>query len=145
MAEYSVVFTLTTPGPDITFNAGTGDEYYLDPNRCSGLDGVGIRAPVDNKPQTDGGIVFPFYKTARHVVLAGLLLNRTGTAAARNTMEDNLRTALESILAADGTLTWTPSGGSLRTLTVRNELPFESNGGWLKSFSFGLVAATPTF
>lgn len=147
MAEYSVQFTLTTPGPDITFNAGTGDEYFLDPQMCSGLDGAPYRVTVDDAPQDDGGIVFDGFKGPRHVVLGGVLLNRTGTAAARNTMEDNLVAALDSIVSADGTLAWTPSGGSARSLTVRAEIPvaFPTWAGYAftKQFVFGLVAADP--
>ena len=145
MAEYSTTFTLTTPGGVVTFNAGSGDEYLLDPAQCQGLDGATLRTPIDDKPQTDGGIVFPFYKTARHIILAGTLVNRTGTIAARNTMENTINTALNSILAADGTLGWTPSGGAAKTLTVRHEIPFTTQGYWLKTFVLGLVSANPVF
>lgn len=144
--EWSTSIVLDTPGTDITFaNTGSGDEYLLDPTQCHGLDGAPLRVPVDDRPQTDGGIVFDGHKGPRHIFIAGLLLCRTGTVVARNTMEDNLRTALEDILAADGSLTWTPSGGSSRTLEVRCEIPLETTGGWLKQFSFGLVAADPDF
>jgi hypothetical protein len=147
MAEMSVVFTLTTPGPDITFNAGSGDEYFLDPQMCSGLDGAPVRTTIDDAPQTPGGIVFPAVKGPRHVVLGGILLNRTGTAASRNTMEDNLVAALDAIAGADGTLAGTPSGGSARSLTVRLEIPvaFPAWTGFPfhKQFVFGLVAADP--
>ncbi len=145
MAEYSATFTLTTPGGTITLNSGSSDEYYLDPDACDGLDQAPIRAPRDKAPRTHGGIVHSFYKDARPVTLAGVLHNRTGTVAARNTMEDSLRTALDSILQANGTLTWTPTGGGARSLTVRCEIPLKTSGYFLKRFIFGLVAANPNF
>jgi hypothetical protein len=145
MAEYSCVFTLTTPGGTITFNSGSGDEYVLNPEQCSGLDQAPLRTPSDDRPQTDGALVFNRKRKARFPVLAGILLNRTGTATARNTMENNLRTALESIEGANGTLAWTPTGGSARSLTVRSEIPLECPGGFVKSFMFGLIAANPVW
>lgn len=143
MAEYSCVFVLTTPAHTITFNAGSGQEYYLDPEKCSGLDQAPIRTPSDDRPQTAGAIVFDRLRKARYPVLAGLLLNRTGTLAARNTMEDNLREALESIETADGSLDWTPAGSAARALSVRSEVPLECPGGFQKAFVFGLIAANP--
>lgn len=145
MAHYSTAATLTTPGPDISFNSGSGDEYVHDPDRCSGLDMAPIRAVVDDAPQSPGGIVHPFWYGAWYFMLAGDLLNRTGTAAARNTMEENLRLALEAIMQADGTYSWTPDGQSARTLTVRCPLPLVVTGGFHKKYVFTLVAATPAW
>lgn len=146
MAEYSGTSTLTTPGPDITFNAGSGDEYRLDPEMCSGLDMAPLRVPVDDAPQTDGGIVHDGFYGAWPFVLGGEFLNRTGTAAARNTMEENLRLALHAIVRADGTYSWTPSGQSARSLTVRAYVPSLSvSGGYHKRFLISLVAATPSW
>lgn len=144
--EYNAPCTLTVPGPVvITFNAATGDTYQLDPSKCSGLDQAPIRAPVDNKPGADGGIVFDFLKGPRRVTLGGEFLNRTGTASARNTLELALIAALDLILAADGTLAITQSGQSAKSLTVRCEVPHSGSGGFQKQFLFGLVAANPVF
>lgn len=148
MAEWSVTHTLTTPGPDITFtNTGTGDEYIIDPAQSRGLDGAPRRKPVDDVPGGDGGIVFAGRKKARPIFVLGLLMCRTGTATARNTMEANLYDALEAIDAADGTWQWTPAGQSSRTLTVQQEIAVEfqsvANFPMLKTFSFGLIAANP--
>ncbi len=145
MAEYSVAFTLTTPSSTVTFNAGSGDEYFLDPDQCAGLDMAPVRASVDDMPGASGGLVHTALKGARHVTFSGWLVNRTGTPAARNTMENTLRAALESIMAANGTLAWTPSGGSARSLTVRCDVGLTTQGTWLKVFLFGLVAANPDF
>ncbi len=145
MAEYSCPITLVTPGPDIAFNTSTGDQYYLDPDRCSGLDQPAVRVTIDDKPQTAGAIVFPGFRGAMHIKLAGILLPATDTAAGRHTMEANFIAALDSIFAADGTLQQTPSGAALRSLTVRLEVPFVSSGYYRKYFEFGLVAAIPTW
>lgn len=143
--EYGCVFTLTTPGLDITFNSGT-DRYELDPTQCSGLDvSPDLRVPVFDAPQDHGGIVFPGKKKARHIVLAGTLLPASNDNDDRNVMAENLGLALEEILEADGTLSWTPTGLSARSLTVRYEIPLRTNGAWVKTFQFGLVAANPSW
>ena len=154
MADISVAFVLTTPGGTITFNS-TGDddfnqygsnEYYLSDSQ--GLDGAPIRAPVDNAPQDDGGLVHNFWEGPRHIVLEGALIIRSTHVqntirTLRNSMEAALLTALTSILRADGTLAWTPAGQGARSLTVRYEIPCEFSGVELKTFTFGLVAANP--
>jgi hypothetical protein len=64
----------------------------------------------------------------------------------RNGFEEDLRLALESILAADGTFVWTPQGQAERTLTVRHDVQLEfghDQNYLLATFSFGLVAADP--
>src|SRR3989337_1851967 len=142
MADLSVQYTLTTPGGTIlfnnsgidSFNAYGADEYYI--SDIQGLDGAPIRAPVDNRPQTDGGLVHPFFKGPRRVTIEGALMIRStrimnSIRVLRNEMEEDLRVALESIEAADGTLAWTVqlSGGpDARSLTVRNEIPVEFRG-----------------
>ncbi len=146
MAEFSAVYTLTTPGPDITFNSGT-DVYYL--QNIQGLDGPAIRAPIDSRPQTHGGLVHPFLYGPRHMSIEGVLhvtsaTTEAGYVGARNTMETNLLAALASIIRADGTLTWTPTGGTAKSLIVRHDVPCQFNGAWQKAFIFGLVAADPT-
>lgn len=146
MAEISAVYTLTTPGVDVTFNSGS-DVYRV--TNLEGLDQAPIRAPVDDAPQTDGGIVHDFFHGPRYVTVEGLLLPADGSASARNTMEANLISALDAILRADGTLAWTPSGQSARSLTVRCFTParFAPWQGFpqFKTFIFGLVAADPTW
>ena len=142
MAEYSSPMTLTTPAGTITFTGAAGDRYYVDPEGCSGLDMAPVRIVIDEKPQTDGGIVHPSKKGARHVVIAGLLLS--DTVAGRNALEAALTAALESLDDADGTLAWTPTGGTLHSLAVRCDVPASYPGPNQKRFIFGLVAAVPT-
>jgi hypothetical protein len=139
MSEFFAPATLTTPGGTLTFNPSSGDGYYV--SNITGLDQAPIRAPIDDKPQTDGGIVHDFFKGPRHITIEGLVV--ASSASARNTSTDSLVTALDSILRADGTWTWTPSGQSLKTLTVRCDVPVSFPGAFLKRFIFGLVAANP--
>lgn len=64
----------------------------------------------------------------------------------RNAMEEALIDALESILQADGTLSWTPAGLAARSLTVRHNVPLEfapQENYMIMGFVFGLVSADP--
>jgi hypothetical protein len=146
MAEISIVYTLTTPGGTVQFNTGT-NRYRL--SKVQGLDGAPIRSTIDNVPQGHGGLLHTFFLGPREITMEGMLILDTvyGSEAlhveARNDMEDALLTALYSIQSADGTLTWTRTGGSGKTAIVRNDVPCEFDGGWIKSFVFGLVAANP--
>lgn len=155
MPDLSVTYTLTTPGGTITFNdtgydlfnqIGLDDEYYI--TDIQGLDGAPLRTPIDNAPQTHGGLVHPFFKGPRAVTIEGALMirsTRVGNSMRliRNQMEIDLLDALESIIDADGTLSWTPAGQGGRSLTVRHNIPCEFRGIELKTFTFGLVAADP--
>lgn len=155
MADLTVVYTLTTPGGTISFNNGalkTLDDLYWIQN-LRGLDSTPIRAPVDDAPQAHGGIVHNFWKGPRHVGMEGVILIQSvpfgGPCQEElNGMESALTTALESILQADGTLAWTPLGDSAKSLTVRYEIPLEVNPSdnyVTRSFTFGLIAASPDF
>lgn len=139
--EWSCPWRLITPGGTISFNTGSGDEYVLDPLRCSG-DMPTQRLVVDPRPRTGGAILHGGLAGEWPFVLAGTMHCRTGTAAARNTMEANLKAALESIRAADGTLEQTPSGGSARTVTVRLQVPVGFQEAWVKTFVFGVVSGS---
>jgi hypothetical protein len=147
--DIGVQYTLTTPGGTINFNDGSANQYYL--STVGGLDGPTIRAPIDDRPQTDGGIVHDFFAGPRHITFEGVLLIQSthimnSVVQIRNTMEDNLRTAVVSLLRADGTLAWTPQGKSARSLTVRHDVPLDFTNienYLLLQFHFGLVAANP--
>lgn len=129
----------------------TSDIYYITSIR--GLDGAPIRAPVDNAPQAHGGLVHNFWKGPRLFVVDGLILVQSTTIGnsmriIRNQMEEDLFDALEAVLQADGTWAWTPAGEAGRSLTVRNNVPLEtdySDNNTVKTFSFGLIAANPDF
>jgi hypothetical protein len=151
MADVSTTYTLTTPGPDISFNVGDAldstDKYWITAIR--GLDGPSIRAPVDDVPFGDGGLVHTFWKGPRRVLVDGMLLigSLTNCQVRRNTLAGALESALESIIAADGTLAWnfeTLSGTTAQSLTVRNEVPLDiayTDNYQVTTFSFGLVSA----
>lgn len=153
MADVATIYTLTTPGPDITFNQGDvgdgTDKYWITAIR--GLDGPSIRAPVDPVPFGDGGIVHTFWKGPRRVVIDGILLveSPVDCMERRNDLAANLMSALSSIIAASGTLSWTPTGQAAQSLTVFNEVPLEisyTDNYLVATFSFGLVseAADPS-
>ena len=158
MADLSCTYTLTTPAATISLNAGDlrdgTDKYWV--QNIQGLDGPPLRTPIDNRPQTDGGLVHPFFKGPRSIVFEGVLVTESagwpseGDACitVQNEMEEDLVDALESIIAADGTLAWTPLGLSARSLTVRHSqmLEFMAIENYvLKQFVFGLVAANPNW
>ena len=122
------------------------DKYWID--AIPGLDGPAIRAPVDLVPFGDGGIVHTFRKGPRRVIIEGMLLLDPPTyedcQERRNDLAFNLQDALASIIAASGTLTWTPpeASGASRS-TVYNEVPLEityTDNFLVSRFSFGLIS-----
>lgn len=151
MADLACVYTLSTPGGTVSFNDGdlhTTDDLYWIAN-IDGLDGAPIRAQVDNAPQAHGGIIHTFWKGPRRVTIEGSILVQSvrwggSCLVVRNEMEDDLRVALESTHQSSGTLSWTPSGQSARSLTVRNDIPVDftpQEGYMIMGFTFGLVSA----
>lgn len=149
MADVGVTFTLTTPGPTLTFNDGSLDQFYI--TELRGLGGPPIRAPIDNVPLGDGGLVHTFYKGPRHIIVEGIFLITSvrvmnDIVEQRNSMESDLMDALEAIIAADGTFAWTPQGEAARSLTVRHDvmLDFSHADNYTNlTWNFGLVAANP--
>lgn len=153
MADLACVYTLTTPGGTIAFNDGDlktlDDLYWI--SEIEGLDGAPIRSQVDNAPQAHGGIVHTAWKGPRQITMQGAIIVQSipfGAAClpVRNEMEEDLRVALESIIQADGTLAWTPSGGSASSLTVRHNIQLDyspQENYVIMGFVFGLIAADP--
>ena len=148
MADVGVQYSLAG-GTTVTFNDGSEDQIYI--MEITGLGGPPIRAPIDDVPFGDGGIVHTFWKGPRHISVEGVFLvtsTRKGDdiAVIRNDMEEDLRDCLESIIAADGSLTWQPQGQGSRSLTVRHDVQLEfghEQNYLLETFTFGLVAASP--
>ena len=153
MADLATTYTLTTPGPDITFNNGSlgdgTDKYWI--QALPGLDGPDVRAPIDPVPFGNGAIIHTFWQAGRRFTVDGVLivetvpLNSAECQQALNVMEDQLRQAVVSIIAADGTLSWTPAGLGARSLTVRHDAqprldfpPIENFH--LRQFIFSLVS-----
>jgi hypothetical protein len=151
MAEYGAVASLATPYETIVFNDITSPAMYLhNPENCSGLDGDTVRATIEDKPQTHGGIVHPGKRGPRRIVLSGLIivdqsLSAWDQIAQRNGIERELQLALRSIQDEDGTYTWSQSGVGEYSLTVRNDIGLTVVGGLLKTYNFGLVAADPDY
>ena len=149
MADIGVSYVLTTPGPDITFNDGSPDQFYI--TEIRGLGAPALRTPIDNVPLGDGGLVHDFWKGPRHIGIEGIFLiqstrNMNAIVVIRNDMEFLLTDALESILRADGTLSFTPQGEGNRTFTVRYEIGVEfthTDNYLTDAFTFGLVAGEP--
>lgn len=150
MPDIAVHYALDTPAGTIDFNDHTqDDQIYI--VHISGLVMPALRTPVDNVPFGDGGLVHDFWEGPRHMGFDGLFLitstqRMNDVVEIRNGFEEDLQDALTSILRADGTLTWTPQGLSTRTLTVRCDVPLDTDhdANWtVATFAFGLVAANP--
>ena len=155
MADLATTYTYTASGGTIVFNAGDlgdgTDKFWL--QSILGLDGPNVRAPVDLVPMGDGSLLHDFWTSGRTPVLEGVLLIESvridGSACqtALNEMEDNLRAAVESNVAASATLAWTPTGQSAQSLTVfHNGQPrldiVPTDNFMLRQFTFWLIAAT---
>lgn len=155
MADIGVVYTLTTPGPDITFNQFTEpfqgqDQYYI--TEIRGLESPSLRTPTDPVPLGSGELVHEFFYGATHITFEGVILVDSteimnSVVVIRNSMTANLKSALNSILAADGSLGWTPQGQGAQSVTglryeVGLQTPHSSDYRMLE-FSFGLITGTP--
>lgn len=155
MADIGVFYTLTTPGTDITFNQYTEpwighDQFYI--TEIRGLESPSLRTPQDPVPLGDGALIHPFYYGATHITFEGfILINSTqimnDVVVIRNSMTASLKSALDAIKDADGTLTWTPQGGSGQTINgLRYEVGLQTphtSDYLMLEFSFGLVTGTP--
>lgn len=155
MADLATPYTYTASGGTIIFNNGQlgdgTDKYWL--QSILGLDGPNVRAPVDNVPMGNGSLLHSFWLSGRTPVLEGVFVIESVSPwgadcqEALNEMEDNLRAAVESNVAATATLAWTPTGQSAQSLTVKHNgqprldiTPVENF--MLRQFVFGLIAAT---
>lgn len=153
MPDYVCPYTYTAPGATIIFNNGQigdgSDKFWL--QNIMGLDGPNGRAPVDNVPLGNGSLLHSFWLSGRTPVLEGVLLvesvGQADCQEAFNEMEDNLRAAVESNVAASATLAWTPTGQSAQSLAVfhnfQPRLDITPSDNWrTRTFVFGLIAAT---
>jgi hypothetical protein len=140
MAEYGAVATLTTPGlaPDITFNDPATSIGFHDPGMCSGLEKlVAARAITQNRPRTDGAILFPRLKGPRQITLGGWV--RASTVAAREQFLVDLADALDALSAGGGTYSWASALGNLSISDVWWDGMFAVTGSWIKKYQFNLV------
>lgn len=154
MPDIASIITLTTPGQDITFNDGElgrgsdDDMFWI--TSAPGLppDGAPRRAPVDNRPQTDGGLVHRFFKGPRQITIEGAIIIQSTTVqdtirSLRNARMAQLTAALDACYQADATLAWTVPGDTSYSLTVRNNIEVKYEGIEFITFTFGLIAGTP--
>lgn len=153
MADTCATYTLGS----LTINATTGDTLFLDfdEGEITGLDGAPIRSQIDPQGQSSGGIVHTKLFGPRIISFHGKVLirsvgldNKESYVAAVNTVESAAISALESILNTPTNLTWTPTGGSSKSISVT----YGTDGGEIQffgnmiehSFTFTVVAADPT-
>lgn len=126
-----------------------------DDGEISGLDGRPIRAEIDDQGQSDGGIVHPKFYAARIITFSGEVhiqsaaFGTTAYITAINVLEAAVISALEAQLNTETALTWTPTGGSPKSIsctygTSGGEVQF--SGAMLpgeRKFTFTLVADEP--
>lgn len=129
----------------------------LDGGDILGLDGAPIRRQIDPQGQSDGGIEFTSLYGPRIVTFTGAVVivtvadpggNPLAVWAALNTLEAATISALEAQRNSASNLTWTPTGGSGKTLSCYygvpgGEIQFSGNLRQRK-FTFQLVAFNPT-
>lgn len=154
MADYSCLYVMTSSGGTITFNDGifghgsTDDLYWLD--NIHGLDGPVLRVNTDDVAFGDGGHIHRSWKGPRHPAPEGRIIVQSvplsGCQARLNEMEAALNAVLDAMLAPDsGTLVWTPTGDSEKSLDVFYERTLEiqpADGYRTRSFDFGLFSAS---
>ena len=155
MADVGVVYTLTTPGPDIVFNQFTDpfvgeDQYYI--TEIRGLESPVLRTPTDPVPLGDGALIHDFWYGQTSIAIEGIILVQSthienDIVEIRNDMTADLKSALDSILRADGTLAFTPQGEGAQSITgLRYEVGLQTShtdSYHSLQFSFGLVTGTP--
>jgi hypothetical protein len=127
----------------------------FDGGSISGLDGKPIRAQIDPKGQTDGGIVHTKRYGPRIIVFNGKIAVDDGLdpgstiwREAVNDLQAATISALEAKLNTADTLSWTPQGSTAHSISCTygnegGEVQFGSNM-LLPTFQFTLVAADPT-
>jgi hypothetical protein len=131
------------------------DHLMLGEDGVTGLDGAPIRAEIDDEGQGDGGIVHPKLYGPRIITFKGfcniqsvVVERNTAYATALNALEAGVISALAGALNSASALTWTPTGGSGKTINCT----YGNQGGEIrfggshmeKTFEFTLVAADPT-
>jgi hypothetical protein len=156
LADVGVIYTLTAPGPlAIVFNQFVDpfigeDQFYI--TEIRGLESPSLRVPQDPVPLGDGALIHDFYYGATHITFEGVILIDStqicdDQVEIRNEMTADLKAALNAMLRANGSLSFTPQGESAQTINglryeVGLQTPHTSDYRMLE-FSFGLVTGTP--
>jgi hypothetical protein len=133
LPEVGIPVTLTTPRGTLTFN--DGGSYRLSDFQIVRA----VRVKQESRSQRDGSIVPDGYRSGANVILEGQI--KADTIAARRVAMDALEARVDSLLRADGFLTWTPSGASPRRLASGVRLLDENPiaGAVLKTFHVSLA------
>lgn len=154
MADTCCVYTFGS----LTVNHATNNCLTTDfeEGQILGLDGAPVRKQIDPQGQSEGGIVHPAFLGARIITFQGKVViysvsegaPPTDYAAAVNAVEAAAVAALEAQLNSATNLSWTPTGGSAKTISCTYGTPggeIQFTGNMVdRRFSFTLVAVDPT-
>lgn len=142
--EASIKYTFVGPsGARAVINDPSDPDFvgYLDGDEAiSGIESPELRDSYADLADKDGGMAGTNFYSRRPIVMNGKVFPTS--AADRNTKLGKLMAATDARFA-DGTLTWTPSGGEPVFVKFRRQLPFRAKGGFNKEFMLGLVCADP--
>jgi hypothetical protein len=109
--EFGTPQSITSSAGTITFNdLDSGMGLGLPPNNgyllteVVGNETPELRVPTENRPRAHGGLIHPFFKASKLIVIQGLIV--ASAPEHRTTLDDHLRTVTDPMLRADGTYTW---------------------------------------
>lgn len=143
-SEASIKYEIVGPtGVRAVLNDPSDPDFcgYLDGEEAiTGIDSPELRDSFTEMAAQDGSVPGNSYVPRRPIVMNGRVIPTS--AADRNAKLGKLQAATDARFA-DGTLSWTPSGGEPVFLKFRRQLPFRSKGGFNKEFILGLVANDP--
>lgn len=106
---------LITPSGDLYFNANQANADWLRLTQIAAADGAQIRRVVDSLSGLDGGVVPGGYYDPLYPSFAGNVIPNVANLATKRIQGDKLRAYLRSLLRADGTWRWLPSGANIVT------------------------------
>jgi hypothetical protein len=142
--EASIKYTFVSPtGARAVLNDSSDPDFcgYLDgEDAISGIDSPEIRDSYADLIEQDGGVGATNFYSRRPIVMNGIVI--PSSASDRNTKIGKLMAATDA-RSADGTLTWTPTGGEPVFVKFRRQLPFRATGGFNKKFQIGIVCNDP--
>ncbi len=140
MSEFGSARTLGS----VEFNTRAAAEYFI--KNIDGEGGIPVRAPIDNAPHDDGGIIHNFWDEPRHITVTGVITTDPALTAweqvqQRNIMWDALEAQCYAIRRATTTWSRDRSGMSSQSLTVKCDMQpvphWDADG---LNFTFGIVA-----
>lgn len=143
-SEASIPYTFVSPtGVRAVLNDPTDPDFcgYLDGEEAlTGIDSPEVRDSFAEYAENDGALAGTNWRGRRPITMSGRVIP---TSAADRNLKLGKLEAATAAFSADGTLTWTPSGGEPVFLKFRRQLPFRTKGGFNKEFQIGLVANDP--